>query len=179
VALLTFGPDQAMCEVLTFREGLLSPVAHDLLLRATAFQVTVDPALPALSVEIDASSLRVVTAMREGQPLPGALRPSDAGEIEATIAGQVLRASHFPVIRFASASVSRTDAGYDVRGQLTIAGRTRDVSLTVTRAAGRLATEVRIHQPDYGIRPYRAMLGTLRVKPDVVVRAAIPAEGLP
>jgi polyisoprenoid-binding protein YceI len=179
VTLLTFGPDEATCEVLTFREGVLSPIAHDLLLRATAFHIAVDPVAPAVSAEIDAGSLRVVTAMRDGRPLPGALRPADAKEIEATIAREVLRASRFSVVRFASAGASQTEAGYDVRGQLTLAGTTRDVSLLVRRDAGRLGTEVRLHQPDYGIRPYRAMLGALRVKPDVVVRVAIPSEGLP
>lgn len=177
--MLTFGPDRATCEVLTFREGLLSAVAHDLLLRATTFHLAVDPDAPAVQAEIDAGSLRVVTAMRDGRPLPGALRPADVKEIEATIAGEVLRASRFPLIRFASASASRTEAGYDVRGPLTLAGTTRDVAFTARRDAGRLALEVRIHQPEFGIRPYRAMLGALRVKPDVLVRAAIPLEGLP
>jgi len=32
----------------------------------------------------------------------------------------------------------------------------------------------RLHQPDFGIRPYSAMLGTLRVDADVVVRVVIP-----
>jgi hypothetical protein len=28
---------------------------------------------------------------------------------------------------------------------------------------------ITVHQPDFGIRPYRALLGALAVKPDVVV----------
>ncbi len=177
--MLSFGPDKATCEVLTFKEGLLSSVAHDLLLRATAFQISVDPAVPAVSAEFDAGSLKVVTAMRDGLPVSGALRPSDAKEIEAIIAREVLRASRFPVIRFASATASRAEAEYEIYGQLTLAGTTRPLALRVRRGAGQLSTEVRIHQPDYGIRPYRAMLGTLRVKPEVVVRVTITAEGLP
>jgi hypothetical protein len=31
-------------------------------------------------------------------------------------------------------------------------------------------------QPNCGIRPYRAMLGAIRVKPDVVIRASVPVE---
>jgi len=175
----TFGPDQATCEVLTFKEGLLSPVAHDLLLRVTAFQITVDPAAPAVSAELDAGSLRVVSAMRDGRPQTGALRSPDAKEIEATIVREVLHANRFPMIRFASARVSRTEAGYEIAGQLTLSGTTHPLELHARRDGGRLSTEVRIHQPDYGIRPYRAMLGTLRVKPEVVVRVTIPAEELP
>ncbi len=174
-----FGPDAATCEVLTFREGALSAMAHDLLLRVTAFELSIDPAAPAaVSARFDARSLRVVSAMRHGRALPGALRPRDEREIEATIASTVLRAARFPEIRFASTDVSRRGDGYDVRGTLTLAGVTRPIGLAVRREAERLVGEVTIHQPAFGIRPYSAMLGTLKVKADVLVRVSVPAEGL-
>jgi hypothetical protein len=50
--------------------------------------------------------------------------------------------------------------------------------LAVRREGERLATSVRLHQPDFGIAPYRAMLGALRVKADVVVRASVPASAV-
>jgi polyisoprenoid-binding protein YceI len=175
----SFGPDQATCEVLTFKEGLLSPVAHDLILRVTSFRIVLDPAAPAVTAEFDASSLRVITALRGGQPLPGALRPADAKEIETIIARDVLRASRFPVIRFVSTAAARTEAGYEVAGRLTLAGATRALDLRARRDDGRLTAEARVRQPDYGIRPYRAMLGTLRVQPEVLVRVTIPEEPNP
>ena len=39
---------------------------------------------------------------------------------------------------------------------------------------GRLVAEVRLHQPDFGITPYRALLGALRVRADVLVSLSIP-----
>jgi hypothetical protein len=36
--------------------------------------------------------------------------------------------------------------------------------------------EVKIHQPDFGIKPYTAALGALKVKPDVLVRVSVPRE---
>jgi polyisoprenoid-binding protein YceI len=174
----TFGPEVASCEVLTFKEGLLSQVAHDLLLRVTAFEISVDPATRAVAASFDAASLRVVTAMRDGRPLPGALREADARDIEATIADTVLRARRFPEIRFASTAVSPGERGYRVRGALTLAGATRQVAPAVRRKAGRLSAEVQLRQPDFGIRPYSAMLGTLRVKADVLVRVSVPESGL-
>ncbi len=175
---MTFGPDRASCEVLVFRDGVLSAVAHDLVLRATRLEVDVDPERPAVSARVDATSLRVATAMRDGLPLPGALKPSDVREIEATIAATILRARAAPEIRFASTAVSRRDGGFDVLGSLTLVGATREVALVVRRDGDRLTAETTLHQPSFGIRPYRAMLGALRVKPDVVVRASIPADGL-
>jgi polyisoprenoid-binding protein YceI len=177
VRLPTFGPETAVCEVLTFREGFLSAMAHDLLLRVGAFELVVDPAAPLVSARIDAGSLRVVTALRDGRPLPGALRPADVREIEATIAGTVLRASRFPEIRFTSTAVSRVGDGYDVRGALVLCGATGELSIPIRREGERLRADVTVHQPDFGIRPYAAMLGTLRVRPDVIVRVSVPAEG--
>jgi polyisoprenoid-binding protein YceI len=174
----TFAPDRASIEVLVFREGLLSAVGHDLLLRATSFEIAVDGEPPAVSARIDAASLRVAGAMRDGRALrAGALSASDVRDIEATIAGTVLRARRFPEIRFRSTSVSSRDGGREVRGTLALAGREREVALVARREGERLVAEVRLHQPAFGIAPYRAMLGALRVKADVLVRAAIPAEG--
>jgi polyisoprenoid-binding protein YceI len=94
------------------------------------------------------------------------------------IAGTVLRAARFPEIRFASSAVSRAGSGYDVRGALSLCGATGELSVPVRREGDRLRAEVAIHQPAFGIRPYAAMLGTLRVRPDVIVRVSVPAEGL-
>ncbi len=172
----SYGPDAATCVVLTFREGLLSSVAHDLLLRVTSLEVSVDPASLAVSVRCDASSLRVVAAMREGRPLPGALRAADKQQIEETIRNVVLRSDRHPEIHFASSAASERPDGWAVAGRLSIAGVTRDVTLPVRREKDRLVTEIHLHQPDFGIKPYRAMMGALRVRPDVVVRASVPAS---
>lgn len=176
---MIFGPaGGATLEVLTFREGVLAAAAHDLLLRASEFEIAVDPAGPSVEARVVAASLRVVGALRDGRALPGALSPADVRDIERTIASTVLGASRFPEIRFVSAAVSPRADGFEVRGALSVAGATREIAVPVRRAGGLLLAEAALHQPDFGIRPYRAMLGALRVKPDVVVRASIPAAGL-
>ena len=174
----TFGPETARCEVLVFREGILSAVGHDLLLRATAFEIAVETGAARVSVRLDAASLRVVTAMRNGRALPGGLSPADIRQIEASIVEAVLSARRFPEVRFVSSSVTQRDDRYAVSGALTIAGTTRPIAFAVQREAGALTGEVDVQQPAFGIRPFRAMLGALRVKPEVRVRASIPAEGL-
>jgi polyisoprenoid-binding protein YceI len=177
VSATTFGPDRASIEVLVFREGLLSAAGHDLLLRAAAFEIAVERGVPSVTVRVDPASLRVVAALRDGRPLPGALSPHDAGEIEATIASTVLRVRRFPELRFASSDVSLEGDGHRIRGTLTLAGVTRDLVVQARRESDRLVAEVPLQQPDFGIRPYTAMLGALRVKPGVVVRASLPAAG--
>jgi polyisoprenoid-binding protein YceI len=90
----------------------------------------------------------------------------------------VLRASRFPDIRFASTAASRRVDGYDVEGTLTLTGVSRPVTVEVRRDGERLVAEVLVHQPAFGIRPYSAMLGALKVRADVLVRVSVPAEGL-
>jgi len=172
----TFGPDRADCHVLVFREGLLSAVGHDLVLRAGGVSVELAGDRSAVRVEVDARTLRVRHAVRGGRELPDALRPSDRQDIEAAIRGAVLQSDRFPAIRFASTGVAPRGAGWDVRGSLTVAGATREVAFQVRRVDGRLEAEGTLHQPDFGIRPYRAMLGALKVRADVLVRVSIPDE---
>jgi len=168
------GPDDALCVILTFRDGVLAAAAHDLVLRVTDFEIDVDPAEPAVRARFGAASLRLVASLRDGHRVagPGA---SERQEIERTAAETVLQAGRHPQIRFRSTAVSaRADGGYDVTGDLSLAGRTRPVTAEVHRKGDRLVGEVRLHQPDFGIAPYSAMFGAIKVKADVFVRVSIP-----
>lgn len=167
----------AECLVFTYREGLLSPVAHDLMLRVTRFELAWDGAT--LTAQFDAGSLRVVQAMKRGKPSPGSLDREDEAEIEEEIASEVLHTRRHPKIGFRSTEVARHGDGFRVEGELTLHGVTHPVSAHVTRRGDRFVTEVRLDQRDYGIRPYAAMLGTLKVKPEVRVRLSVPAAAVP
>lgn len=170
-----FDQDSADVLVFTFKEGLLSAVAHDLKIRVTRFSIDVDPATNAITATFDPASLKVVCAMKSGQEAHGALSESDRRKIEGNIRDDVLQSKRYPEIRFASTGVEESDGtGYRVRGQLTLHGRTRDVAFESRSDGEGQVAEVRIHQPDFGIEPYSAMLGTLKIKPDVLVRVALP-----
>ena len=39
----------------------------------------------------------------------------------------------------------------------------------------RYVAEITLKQPDFGIKPFRTALGTLKVKPEVIVRVEVPA----
>ena len=57
-----------------------------------------------------------------------------------------------------------------MQGELTLHGVTKPLAARTRLVDGRQQLELTLHQPDYGITPYRAMLGTLKIKPDVTVR---------
>ena len=97
---------------------------------------------------------------------------------------KALDAEAHPTIRFelTSADVTAAADGFlaAATGQLTIAGQTRTIE---TEAQGRvtadgqvrLTGEVPVTMSDYGIKPPRAMLGTLKTGDDVVVHFDVVA----
>src|SRR5262245_54215694 len=170
-----FHQDNADVLVFTFKEGLLSAVAHDLKIRVTRFSIHIDEETNAIDATFDPLSLRVVTAMKDGQEAHAALSESDMRKIEEHIVDDVLLPKKHPEIRFTSTSVEEDadGTGYRVRGRLTLHGQTRDVAfVSRTDGEGQVA-EVKIHQPDWGIRPFSALLGTLKIKPEIIVRVAL------
>lgn len=158
--------DASTAEVLvfTFKEGLLSAVAHDLKLKVARF--TVDRDGDSVKAELHADSLQVVTPMKDGAENPGAVPRMVYGEIEKNAAGELEVKKH-PLITFTSTSLTETE----VVGRLTVRGVTRDVR---GRRTGNSA-EFQLDQRDFGMKPFSAMLGTLKVKPNVVVKVTLPA----
>lgn len=169
-----FDATSAECLVFTYKDGLLSKLGHDLKLRVTEFALTVDPG-GALSATFDAASLRVVSAVKDGTDQPHLLTEADKSKIASQITSKVLRAKRHPEIAFTSSSVTaRDDGGYDIEGALTLRGTTRSVTLSSRREGDAQVAELRLHQPDYGISPYKAAMGTLKVKPEVRVCISVP-----
>jgi polyisoprenoid-binding protein YceI len=145
--------------VYTFKEGILSAVAHDLKIRVERLELDADDSK--VSAWFDATSLRVVTTRKDGADSAGLLPTVMYGEIEKNIRNDVLESDKFARITFESTEVGATE----VRGKLTLCGVTRDIRCA--RQGDRV--EHRLDVRDYGVKPYTAMLGTLKVKPEVVV----------
>jgi hypothetical protein len=160
-----FDQESAACSVYTFKEGLLSPVAHDLRLRVTRFVIEVGEQIDA---RFDASSLVVAAPMKDGRENPGALSDGDKLKIAAQIREEVLHSARYPEVTFRSSSVSpRADGGYDLAGALTLHGVTRSIEARTTLDEGQQRLSLELHQPDFGITPFRALLGTLKIHADV------------
>ena len=163
--------NDAQCFIFTFKEGLLSPVAHDLRLRVARFSIDVDDATSSVVASFDANSLTVDTPMKDGAENPSALSAADKQKIAGQIRDDVLHSTRYPEVEFRSTIVrARGDGGYDLEGQLSLHGVTRPLAAQTHVVGGRQRLELTLHQPDFGITPYRAMLGTLKIRADVIVR---------
>jgi polyisoprenoid-binding protein YceI len=164
----------AECLVFAFKEGLLSPIAHDLKIRVGGFEIEVDEEARTVQATFDSNSLEVVAARKNGRDNQKLLSRRDRTKIAANIRKSVLKSSRYPQIRYVSNSSIDSADGLTLEGILTLNGKSRPISVSVTqRDKGRVAT-ARIHQPDFGINPYTALLGTLRVKPAVLIEVRYP-----
>lgn len=164
------------CLVFSFKEGLLAPIAHDLKLRVERFSIEVDDATHEIKATFDPSSIQVVCAQVEGREDPSALSKSDKKKIHDNVIKDVLHVRKNPEIRFESTNVVPRGEGFAVEGTLHLHAKSRTIQTSIRADGDRWVSEVQVHQPDFGIKPYSAALGTLKVKPDVLVRVSVPRE---
>ncbi|NUW45759.1 YceI family protein [Nonomuraea rhodomycinica] len=165
------GPESGLLEVTTTRAGFGAKAGHDLTIAVTRWrgEALIDPAGPAgssLTVEVDAGSFEV----REGTGGVKPLTASDRAEIEKIIREKVLHSARNPVITFRSSRIEGTAESFRVEGDLTMAGATRPVEVRGSLAEGRVKGSAVVAQSRWGIRPYSAFLGALKVGDEVGIR---------
>jgi hypothetical protein len=169
-----FGPDNATLTVRTRRTGAAAKAGHDLLIEVTSWAATFDMAAdPQLALSADSRSLRV----REGTGGMQPLDDDDRAGIEQTIDEEVLRGTP---IEFRSTSVEeRADGGpVTVAGELELAGERRPLSFELAAGEeGRLTATVVVTQSEWGMKPYSALFGTLKVADDVEVAVEARSQG--
>lgn len=168
----TYDAQTAECFVYTYKEGFLSKVAHDLKLRVRTFEL--DLGDDAVQARFDARSIECVCAMIRGEESPRALSERDKRQVVQNMARDVLHTARFQDIRFASTKVAREGDHWRIRGRLTLHGIERMIDVKAQPEGEHVVARVRLHQPDFRIVPYTAMLGTLKIKPEVDVVVRVP-----
>lgn len=166
----TLGPESGRLLVRTSRTGLGRKAGHDLTIEATRWtgQAVVDTASPgdsSVTVEIEVDSLEV----REGTGGVMPLTDSDRAEIAKVLRGKILHTDRHPVITFRSVAVEGVPGSFAVRGELTIMGESRPVTVRCRATGDRLTGEATIVQSRWGIKPYSALLGTLKLADPVEI----------
>jgi polyisoprenoid-binding protein YceI len=155
------------CRLFTFKEGALSALGHDLALRASRWSVDLRRESRTVTARVVAASVEVVCARHQGADDLGALSSGDRAKIERTARSEVLRVERFPEVVFEGAWTGEEPSAVD--GSLTLCGVTKPIRVAVSRVGERVVCKATVHQPSWGITPYHAMLGALRVQPDVLV----------
>jgi len=143
-----------------YKAGVFSAFGHNHTISAPIRSGTVDSAAHRVEVTVNAAALRVSD---------GEVSEKDRAEIQKNMLGpEVLDSGRHQEIVFRSTGVEA--AGPDawaVRGNLTLHGETKPVTLEVRETSGHYLGNARLRQADFGIKPVKAAGGTVRVKDEV------------
>jgi polyisoprenoid-binding protein YceI len=161
------GPENASLQVNTYREGVGAKVGHDLVIDVTRWEATIalagDPAGSSIRLTVDPRSLEV----REGRRGLKPLTDKDRGEIAKTIDAKALGGSP---IMFTSRSVHGGSGPLVVEGDLALAGQTRPITAELAMTDdGHVTGTIPVKQTTWGIKPYRGLMGALKVRDDVEI----------
>ena len=164
--------------VRVFRErgALLSRLAHDVELRLDRFEAM--ESLDSVEVRFDPGSLVVVGALSEGVVDPSILKASDRSEIERNLRDQVLKTRTYPQGLF-SGSFQLDGESVHLSGVLELAGERHEVAWELTRRGDRFTGSLVLEPSRWGIAPYRALLGALKLQDRVEVRMEVAADPAP
>ena len=172
----SIGPQDGSLLVNVYKEGMAAMMGHDLTLEAKSWsgKANLDPDNPAASsvqITIDPSSLEVVDAKGGAK----ALSDGDRKDIRKNI-DKVLNTGKYNVISFESNSVSGSPPRLQLQGNLTVAGQSRPVDLSIeVDDNGRATGTTSFTHSQFGLKPYSKM-GMLKVKDniDITIQLQLP-----
>jgi polyisoprenoid-binding protein YceI len=175
---VSLGPDNARMLIRTGREGFAARAGHDLTIEVTRWSAEVD--LPGgdlagatVTAEVHLDSL----AVREGTGGAKPLTDDDRREITTT-ARRLLTERGPAVASFTSSRVAPAGRGGAIDGQVTLHGTTEAVRLQVTeRGTGQYLASTALRQSVFGVRPYSAFLGALKLRDEVSVEISFELPG--
>lgn len=163
--------------VFTFKEGLLARLAHDLRLHVERFTITREGAT--LRVEIDPSSLVVDGVMTEGRCDASVLSAGDRAKITQTIQTTILDLRRHPTIVVRGELSERGAGGLELRGELELVGVRRPITIAARREGERVRASVSLRPSEFGIQPYKALAGAIKLQDRVVIELELAASSLP
>ena len=171
------GPDSGTLQVKTYREGMASKVGHDLTLDVTKWDATVTVAEGGAPSSLELSADPRSLTVRDGSGGAKPLSDKDRTEIPKNIDEKVLGGQP---ISFRSTDAQLADGKIlSATGELTMAGDTHPVSAQLSVGSdGHVTGTIPLTQSEWGIKPYKAMMGALKVKDqvDVVIDARLPSS---
>ena len=151
---------KSVMTVRVYKAGVFSAFGHDHEIAAPIRSGEADAATRHVELRVDAAALRV----RD----PNASE-KDRGEIQTTMLGpEVLDVEKHPDIVFKSTTAESPGQGsWIVRGDLTVHGQTRPVTVEVKESAGHFVGHALLKLADFGIKPIRIAGGTVKVKDEI------------
>jgi polyisoprenoid-binding protein YceI len=163
------GPESGRLLVHTTRTGLGAKAGHDLTIEVTRWhgRATADPATLAnssVTVEVEVDSFEV----RKGTGGVKPLSDADRAEIHKTLK-EILHTAQHPTITFRSRRVDGSAGSFTCDGELTIMGISQPIMVQGRVTDGRVVGGASVVQSRWGIRPYSAFFGALKLNDEVKI----------
>ena len=167
-----FGADTGRLLIRTYRTGLGSRAGHDLTIEVADWQGTAtvgpDAAASSVALRIDANSFEI----REGHGGIKPLTDADRANIRKTIR-DLLDTARYPSITFESTGLRGAGPDLSAEGELTIRAAAHPVGArgSIDESSGKpqLRATAQVVQSEWGIKPYSAFLGALKLRDTVDV----------
>lgn len=166
--------ESGTCEIEIYSTGLLGSFGHDLRFQLEQFEIRVD-AHGHVEGTFWPESLRVEGAIVDGEVDHSELSESNCEEIRANLRRDVLDLDRHETVDFEGAyELIEGGRAFEVSGELTLVGRSEPLTTRVERRDGRCRTDIGLLQSKWGIEPYSAMMGALKVEDRLQIRLDVP-----
>jgi hypothetical protein len=166
----------AIIHIFTYKTGLLARVAHDLQLTAERHEFTLQ--CRQLRGSCAADSLRVDGAVTSHGLDPNTLSAKDKQQVIETVRSEILQSARFPSIELDAEVLGDATAGkLQVRGTLRLRAQERPVSADVLHHGDHLHAAFELTPSQFGIAPYKALAGAIKLQDRVRVTVDVALEG--
>jgi len=155
-------PAKSTLTIHVMKSGFFSAFGHEHEISAPIRRGSFSEDALSVEVEVDSRNLRVDDKD---------ISDKDRQEVQSRMLGpDVLDSEKLPDIRFRSTVVDRIGKDeWSVRGDLTLHGQTRPVTIKVQKAGGHYRGATEIKQKDFGITPTTIAGGAVKVKNEVKI----------
>ena len=157
---------RATAHVYTFKEGFLARLAHDLRLTVGKFEIHLERSK--LRASFAADSLRVDGVARPAGVDAGALSADDKADIEDTIRRVLLQSAAHPQIEV-HGTLTPVGEGFAADVEVRLRGVTQRLRVPIEIEPDRTVARVELAPSHFGIAPYKALAGAIRLQDRVVV----------
>lgn len=162
-----FGPNNGRLIVHVKREGFAKKAGHDLVTEIKNWNakatIAENPAESTFTATADMGSFSVIEGVGGVKPLS----EGDKADIKKNATQKVVSKHD---ITFNSTAVQpQGDNAAAVTGDLQIMGKTNPVQIKLSESNGKVTGNFTVTQSKWGIKPFQAMMGALKVQDDIPV----------
>jgi hypothetical protein len=165
----------ATIQVFTYKAGLLARVAHDLRLSVQRHELSLQA--HKLRGFCAADSLKVDGVMTAHGLDATVLSEKDQRQILETVRSEILQSERHPRIEFEGEVKELSSTSFEARGRLRLKSQDRPLVVHLEHKGDHLQAAFELKPSEFGIPPYKALAGAIKLEDRVRVTIDVALEG--